>query len=953
MPKLSLAAPQRKAERPLHPELDAALKRGWSILPVGLTKRPLVNSWRQFQSEPPKAAQVDQWQRTFAPPAWAVITGKTSGVIILDFDGPEGAAQLERLKLDPHVRTGSGGHHVYFRYPGWPVSTLNSKSSSQRLSDYKGIDIRGDGGYAVFAGRNDVGEYRRLRNLDVLAEVQEIPDEKLRRLLGLVPPPVEGTSGSERVTADLLISRALDSVRNGKGRNESGLWLACQLRDNGYSESEARAAGPAYIARCPGTNAKGKAELYSSGEWEASVRQAYSTPPREPWSKQKKVVNSTAVAPPPEPATPVVAPVPIELERRPEAAEQTIYDGKSTYVSTNNGLVWWRPTREGSRKGERITNFDARIVADLVLDDGAERNRAFKIEARRAGRTQTINVRSADFAAMNWPTELLGAAYNVTSNMKDRARDAIQNLSIIDGIAERIVYRHIGWREIDGQWIYLHAGGALGAAGVLDGIEIELQGNLQHYVLPAPPVGEVRTSAIRTSLQMLTVAPHAVVAPIYAAIWRSVLGPSSFALHISGKTGQGKSQLAALAQQHFGAVMEAQRLPASWSGTANALEAIAFEAKDALLTIDEFVPSGSAQDVQGLHAKAERVLRSQGNNAGRLRLRADTTLRPEKSPRGLIVSTGEDVPKGNSLRARMVILDLPTGSMNWEALSECQAAAQQGIYAQALSAFLQWVAPQMPTMQARIQREVTAVRASTVNAAHRRTPDNLMNLTIGLRLFLEFAQECGDVSGREAEVIWGLASEAMHDAIRQQEQQQRQSDPASLYIELLAGVLTSGRGHIARLDGTTPPRAGSFGWQQSGNNADFVPRGERIGWTDDSGTSLYLEPRAAFAAVSAMGRESGDPIPFSLIVVNKRLKDKGLLATIDAATGTLTVRKKVEGEQRSVLHLNASVLSLGTNSSISSIDADAPPEMLGNAAGKTVLPRRLRQNPAPVTHSDT
>jgi hypothetical protein len=46
-------------------------------------------------------------------------------------------------------------------------------------------------------------------------------------------------------------------------------------------------------------------------------------------------------------------------------------------------------------------------------------------------------------------------------------------------------------------------------------------------------------------------------------------------------TGRFKSEAAALAQQHFGAGLDARHLPANWSSTGNALEALAFTAKDA------------------------------------------------------------------------------------------------------------------------------------------------------------------------------------------------------------------------------------------------------------------------------------------------------------------------------------------------------------------------------------
>jgi hypothetical protein len=58
--------------------------------------------------------------------------------------------------IEPHVRTRSGGSHFYLRHPGWPVATLNAKSGKASWP-WPGLDIRGDGGFAVLLGHNDKG----------------------------------------------------------------------------------------------------------------------------------------------------------------------------------------------------------------------------------------------------------------------------------------------------------------------------------------------------------------------------------------------------------------------------------------------------------------------------------------------------------------------------------------------------------------------------------------------------------------------------------------------------------------------------------------------------------------------------------------------------------------------------------------------------------------------------
>ncbi len=132
---------------------------------------------------------------------------------------------------------------------------------------------------------------------------------------------------------------------------------------------------------------------------------------------------------------------------------------------------------------------------------------------------------------------------------------------------------------------------------------------LARCALPHPPAGAALAYAVRASLQLLEVAPDPVTLPLAAAIWRAPLGAAPFSLHLVGPTGVRTTALAALAQQHYGAELDAGALPAGWESTANALETLAFLAKNLLLVIDDFAPHGGSGPVQRLHREADRVLR--------------------------------------------------------------------------------------------------------------------------------------------------------------------------------------------------------------------------------------------------------------------------------------------------------------------------------------------------------
>jgi hypothetical protein len=132
-------------------------------------------------------------------------------------------------------------------------------------------------------------------------------------------------------------------------------------------------------------------------------------------------------------------------------------------------------------------------------------------------------------------------------------------------------------------------------------------------------------------LRFLSVSPDRISFPLLAAVYRAALGKVDFSVFLAGKTGVFKTALAALCQQHFGSAMDASSLPTNFASTGNALQWLAFYAKDALLVVDDFAPTGRQSDGE-LHNIAERLFRAAGNQQGRSRL-GGLTSAPNKYAR--------------------------------------------------------------------------------------------------------------------------------------------------------------------------------------------------------------------------------------------------------------------------------------------------------------------------------
>jgi hypothetical protein len=329
---------------------------------------------------------------------------------------------------------------------------------------------------------------------------------------------------------------------------------------------------------------------------------------------------------------------------------------------------------------------------------------------------------------------------------KDQLREAIQVLST--NVTRHRIYAHTGWREIEGAWCFLHAGGAIGPIGPVQGVDVALDKKLARTVLPAPPEGADLGAAVRASLALMDLAPDTVMAPVLGCTYRAPLShalPMDASVHLHGGSGNFKTELAALAMVHYG-MYDRLSLPGAWVSTGNSLELLTFLAKDTVVVIDDFAPTGTAQEIARYHATADRVLRAVGNQAWRARMSANGRLRPQYAPRGVVLSTGEDVPKGHSLAARLLVVDVAMGDVDRGKLTDAQREAAQATYAAAMAGYVRWLSSRFESLCDEIRQRFVELRTSGHNdGEHARMASAQAHLLVGWELWLRFSVECGAI----------------------------------------------------------------------------------------------------------------------------------------------------------------------------------------------------------------
>ncbi len=241
-----------------------------------------------------------------------IATGCGSGLYVIDIDVPKAggetwqelAASYGDAPPTPTVETGGGGFHLFLAHPGVAVTL---KNTAERLGP--GVDTRGDGGYVVAppslheSGRHYEWHPELTPDRIPLADIPPW-------VSGLLTPPAPkpstraaaGTTPRDD-SGQFWLGKALAKANEGN-RNDTGFWLAAQLRDAGLGHREAEVFMYQYVERCPrGSTPYGDAEML------ASLAQAYAVPAREPARGASRTYPDRAPAVSVEP-TRIIAPAP-------------------------------------------------------------------------------------------------------------------------------------------------------------------------------------------------------------------------------------------------------------------------------------------------------------------------------------------------------------------------------------------------------------------------------------------------------------------------------------------------------------------------------------------------------------------------------------------------------------------------------------------------------------------
>ena len=199
-------------------------RRGWSPIPIKpRSKEPNLRELRPYLTRKATPEELGAWSW----PGVGIVTGPVSDVLLLDVDGPEGEAELQKHghPVTPMVRTAGGGLHLYFKHPEQHVRT--------GIRVAPGLDVKASGGYVV--APPSVGPNGRAYEWIISPEEAELadPPEWLMSLLERKRPKGAAPKVGERIPSgqrNIALTRLAGTMRR-PGMSETAI-LAALLEEN-------------------------------------------------------------------------------------------------------------------------------------------------------------------------------------------------------------------------------------------------------------------------------------------------------------------------------------------------------------------------------------------------------------------------------------------------------------------------------------------------------------------------------------------------------------------------------------------------------------------------------------------------------------------------------------------------------------------------------------------------
>jgi hypothetical protein len=882
-----------------------ALDSGWSVMPVSREKKPIVK-WKAFQTERPNSDLLAEWFADYPGRNLGLITGAISGRFVVESDTEEALEYLISRGI-PECPIAQSSQpfkrHFHFAHPEFDVQ--NSASAI-----FPGVDVRGDGGYAVLPPSvHKTGvRYEWIVSPSSVA-LPQAPDwilEAVRKPVFMPqeapPPSLQMISGASSY-ATKAFENELENVRGAvDGAKHAQLFksvasVAEFIPLGFFGEAEVEAL---FYEAISGRAQDKKGALKTIQD---AIKKGVQNPRRLPEPRAPKIVLLRSSAARAYIRGKSTEHAEAEGEDEPEAEgvdedEKAVNNGIYAVLNGRTVLaVQKTKTKETGQDetGSRhfVCDWAAHIVGEVQDEEGQT---IFDIEGKTvSGRLFKMSLQASKMSDSKYVAgqflNVVGVDPVLFAGMEKHIVPAMRSFSDRSKARRIRRFNRVGWTresEVDLSKREFIMPGMLAADVDVTGLDHHLAYRID------PPTTPGLTPEAATALNALILSQepkHTLIALTTAfAAPLSLLCEwqgDKYAVFIAGRTGSFKTSFCQMILCLFGDFAREDTLIKFGLGTtANSLQAILTRASYVPMMVDNFKTNTGkgGQDAVGM-------IQAALEGGEKIRLNRNAEIRATKPIHAWMFLTGEDYVEDAASRARSLYLPFAYYGDTNENLSRVQELAH--VLPQIGGHLLAWAMTDEALIVADYVKSIFGERRSywagfvrkcnkeAVNAY--RVASNLAVCESAWTMLMGCPVLAPHLKPFESKFKEGLIECARSMAVLTAE-----THEATRYLDALRELIASDRAYLCE--------------RLAMPNAD--ERRLKIGWIDDDG--VYLISGVAFeAAVKAMASQGGLN-SMSKNALHKQLAQLNHLAGNKKDQFTISIRVGGEGVPQTVLHLKRS-----------------------------------------------
>ena len=508
--------------------------------------------------------------------------------------------------------------------------------------------------------------------------------------------------------------------------------------------------------------------------------------------------------------------------------EERVIDFQVDYYSSEKSELLVK--QEGSDVFTKLCNFVPQLLEIRNYIDTSDSELKYLIRLNFNDGYSETEISTEDFKKSGW-IEAAAPMKAILSPIKNVYK-MIKDFIILQSSTAQTVdkFQFVGWLYRGGKHVYLHGNGCIGSdeIGLHGKPELVLEYDLRHS---RKFCFDAAATVVNASEDRFVTGTY--FSFLHAGFLTELFSEAGYpireGLFLYGKTNSGKTTLACTLSvwNRTKAILNPE---SNFYSTGTSLEKNLSLYKDSLQLIDDVFSTSTRAKASELAQKVETIVRYIGDSAGRGRCDNKLNSLNTYPPRGLVVMTGEGLPKGESTVSRLISLNLKKESIDSEFLDYHKHNPK--VLGTHFYYFIDWIAANYDEIVRFISENFHPRRKVYKEMKVGRTRDALITLDLTAMIFGKYASDCQLLA--ESDVEWFVRDliGLNYQALSVHYEMFKEENPCYMFLNAIQEGELVGKIHFR-------PRG----------NFEGIYKGNHIGFEDED--YLYLIPDATMSFLTS------------------------------------------------------------------------------------------------------